>query len=134
MTRSAVNIVERLRAALSSTINREDWDGFDPLIAEAADEIERLRASSAREKRMEEALEKIRRTPSMPFPDPGAHSARAWGVAVYTAWKQIQGIAYVALSSDGRGQEPVIPSTHEIEPSSAQGHAGGDQGDGKNKE
>lgn len=47
---------------------------------------------------LREALEKIRRTPSMPFPDPGAHSAMAWGRAVYSAWQQIQSIARAALS------------------------------------
>lgn len=45
------------------------------------------------------ALEKIRRTPSMPFPDPGAHSERAFGNAVHRAWREIQSIAKEAASA-----------------------------------
>lgn len=44
-----------------------------------------------------EALEQIRRTPSMPFPDPGAHSWRAYADAVHRAYFQIQQIAARAL-------------------------------------
>lgn len=43
-----------------------------------------------------EALEKIRRIPSKPFPDPSAHSWEAWGRAVYRAWQEIQHIAAIA--------------------------------------
>jgi len=39
------DIVTRLRKALPSDIPSEDWDGFDPLFADAIDEIERLRAA-----------------------------------------------------------------------------------------
>lgn len=45
------------------------------------------------------ALEKIRRTPSMPFPDPDAHSERAFGNAVHRAWREIQSIAKEAASA-----------------------------------
>jgi len=73
------------------------------LIAALRNEAPRLLAAARENERMREALEKIRRTPSMPFPDPGAHSAAAWGRAVYTAWKQIQGTAAVALKETQNG-------------------------------
>lgn len=41
----------------------------------------------------EAKLYKIARTPVMPFPDPGAHSERAFSDAVYRAWSDIQRIA-----------------------------------------
>jgi len=47
---------------------------------------------------MREALEKIRRIPSMPFPDPGAHSWITWGQAVYRAYAEIQRTATAALA------------------------------------
>jgi len=54
------------------------------------------------------ALEKIRRTPSRPFPDPGAHSERAFGDAVHRAWREIQSIATEASSSArSAGIEPL---------------------------
>lgn len=47
-------------------------------------------------KRADEAeakLYKIVRTPVIPFPDPGAHSERAFSDALYRAWSDIQRIA-----------------------------------------
>lgn len=58
------------------------------------------------------SLEKIRRTPSMPFPDPGAHSWQAWGRAVHRAWIDIQRIASEGASSArSAGIEPKEPNT-----------------------
>lgn len=42
------DIVARLRKALPSDIPSEEWDGFDPLFADAIAEIERLRAALER--------------------------------------------------------------------------------------
>lgn len=64
-----------------------------PSDAAGAGEVERLR----------EALRKIALTPAMPFPDPGAHSWRAWGSAVHLAWCQIQQIARTTLTP-GKGE------------------------------
>jgi len=72
-------------------------------IAEAIDTA-RL-SSSKRIEELEKALERISRTPTMPFPDAGAHSVAAWGSAVYLAWKQIQNIARAALSPSNGGGE-----------------------------
>lgn len=47
---------------------------------------------------MREALNKIRCTPAMPFPNPDAHSWRAFGEAVRKAWRETQGIARTALA------------------------------------
>jgi len=58
-------------------------------------------------KELREALEKIRRTPTMPFPDAGAHSERTFGQAVWRAWSAIQGIAASALSRTSK------PEPHE---------------------
>lgn len=55
-------------------------------------EIERLRG----------ALDTITRTPTMPFPDRGAHSERAFREAVWNAWSRIQLHARAALAT----QEP----------------------------
>lgn len=46
-----------------------------------------------------DALKKIVRTPAMPFPDPGAHSWRAFYEAVHSAYVQIQFIAREALAA-----------------------------------
>lgn len=46
-----------------------------------------------------EALLSITLIPAMPFPDPGAHSWRAFGEAVYRAYCDIQRTAKQALSS-----------------------------------
>lgn len=51
------------------------------------------------------ALKKIRRTPAMPFPDAGAHSARAFTEAVCHAWCEIQKIADAALAEDEAGRQ-----------------------------
>lgn len=59
---------------------------------------ERANPSDPIREEMARALERIIATPSMPFPDPGAHSWRAWGSAVYSAWQQIQFTARTALS------------------------------------
>jgi hypothetical protein len=46
-----------------------------------------------------DAMRKIVRTPAMPFPDPGAHSARAFYEAVHAAYVQIQFIAREAIAA-----------------------------------
>lgn len=61
---------------------------------ESAKEVERLR----------EALEKIQRTPFMPFPDPGAHSWEAFARRVYGAWADIQRTARIALAAENGEQ------------------------------
>jgi hypothetical protein len=53
---NARDLVERLRKVLPSQTNREDWDGFDPLIAEAADALD---AAQERERGLTEVLELI---------------------------------------------------------------------------
>ena len=56
---------------------------------------------------LREALEKISRTPSRPFPDPGAHSVHAYASAVRVAWSDIQNIARAALALAGVPQEKI---------------------------
>ncbi len=41
-------------------------------------------------KLLREALERVQRIPSKPFPDRGAHSERAFSGAVWQAWRDIQ--------------------------------------------
>lgn len=69
--------------------------------AQAA-ENERLTAEcdEAREERdaMRAALNTIARTPAMPFPDPGAHSERAYHEAVFVAWSRSNQTARAALA------------------------------------
>lgn len=48
--------------------------------------------------RMRAALNTIARTPAMPFPDPGAHSARAYHEAVFVAWSRSNQTARAALA------------------------------------
>ena len=67
---------------------------------------ERARQAEASEARLREALEQIRRVPTTPFPDPGAHSERAFSDAVWTAWSRMQQIASAALSGAGAGEHP----------------------------
>ena len=66
-------------------------------------ENDRLTAAYNEEKARLDALiaevEKIRRTPAMPFPDRDAHSERAFGNAVWTAWSRIQQIACEAIDA-----------------------------------
>ena len=50
----------------------------------------RVEVLTAQNARLREALEEIRRTPNRPFPDAGAHSHRAFGMAVWEAWTAIQ--------------------------------------------
>jgi hypothetical protein len=49
------------------------------------------------------ALEKIIRTPTMPFLDAGAHSWEAFGRAAYAAWRDIQNTARAALNEMSGG-------------------------------
>ena len=58
-------------------------------LAEARERIAKLR----------EALEQVRRTPTVPFPDRSAHSERAFADAVWRAWSRQTQIADAALYS-----------------------------------
>jgi hypothetical protein len=70
----------------------------------AADAIERLSSPRPEDREAVEAdqlraaLQEIIRTPSMPFPDPVAHSWQAWGRAVFLALRTTHDIARRALS------------------------------------
>jgi hypothetical protein len=85
------------------------WQAESPLRVVAKESRERVPASVALERIYAaadetpdpcyDALKKIVRTPAMPFPDPGAHSARAFYEAVHSAYVQIQFIAREALAA-----------------------------------
>lgn len=66
------------------------------------EEIERLTAERdevrAERDAMRAALNTIARTPAMPFPDPGAHSERAYHEAVFLAWSRSNQTARAALA------------------------------------
>jgi hypothetical protein len=85
------------------------WQAESPLRVVATESRERIPASVALERIYAaadetpdpcfDALKKIVRTPAMPFPDAGAHSARAFYEAVHSAYVQIQCIAREALAA-----------------------------------
>lgn len=59
----------------------------------------RLRAEV---ERLKKAHEQILRIPYKPFPDPVAHSWKAYGLAVLAAYQNIRHIARAALAPDGK--------------------------------
>ena len=67
---------------------------------------ERIAELEAQRNRLREALERIHRIPAIPFPDPGAHSERAFSDAVWTAWSRMHQIASAALSATGEHEHP----------------------------
>jgi hypothetical protein len=85
------------------------WQAESPLRVVAMESRERVPAKVALERIYAavdetpdpcyDALKKIVRTPAMPFPDPGAHSARAFYEAVHSAYVHIQFIARTALAA-----------------------------------
>jgi hypothetical protein len=73
-------------AAARAEIERQKVSGIEIDLSAAKRELEALRA----------AVSAIRRTPAMPFPDPGAHSWEAFARRVHKAWNDIQKIANAA--------------------------------------
>lgn len=91
--------------------NGREWAERSPLACVAAEQRERIPATvrlqrildaadepTELEKELIAALKKIRRTPAMPFPDPGAHSWTAYYEAVHRAYFDVQRIASEALA------------------------------------
>lgn len=89
------------------------WQADSPLRVVAKESRERVPASVALDRILKaadetpdplyDAMKKIVRTPAMPFPDPGAHSARAFYEAVHYAYLDIQRIAREALAAATSG-------------------------------
>jgi hypothetical protein len=67
--------------------------------------------------RLWKALEKIKKIPTKPFPDRGAHSERVFADATWTAWSRIQVIARTALHPEPH-EAPADPTTcdHRFKP------------------
>lgn len=63
-----------------------------------ASAVDREMALRAERDAMRAALNTIARTPAMPFPDPGAHSERAYHEAVFVAWSRSNQMARAALA------------------------------------
>ena len=83
-------LVERLEA---------EADACERALHDRYPDIELFREAASRIRALEDAVRKITCTPSRPFPDANAHSLRAWGLAVYAAWHDIQRIARAALET-----------------------------------
>lgn len=77
-----------------------DFATLDEWRARDLEKDARIATLQADNERLREVLQTIIRTPSRPFPDAGAHSFRAWGLAVFQAWKTIQHIARTALTTE----------------------------------
>lgn len=88
--RAARRPSQRSAALIAEETAKQIKDGIAALSPSPAPDV----AASLRA-----ALETIRRTPSMPFPDPNAHSPGAWSTAVYRAWADIQEISKAALTT-----------------------------------
>lgn len=76
------------------------WPPATPCKLKAHHEAWSLYCASleADRERMREALNTIARTPAMPFPDVGAHSAAAYHGAVFRAWSLSNQTARAALT------------------------------------
>ena len=88
-------------------------------LAEAVRLLHRERESHAAEVvRYRAALDKIMRTPTMPFPDPGAHSQEAFGRAVFDAWSRMSLTARYATveppAAAVKAVEEIIHATYEV--------------------
>jgi hypothetical protein len=91
--------------------NGREWAEHSPLACVAAEQRERVPATvrlqrildaadelTELEKELLATLKRIRRTPAMPFPDPGAHSWTVYYEAISRAYFDVQRIAAEALA------------------------------------
>ena len=82
---------EELRQDLRSACDARDLE-----LNRAVEQEERAEQAEAANAELRAALDEIRRIPAMPFPDPCAHSWRAFGQRVFQAWSDIRKIADAA--------------------------------------
>lgn len=101
--RDAGEAEKRIRGAMTSREAKSGWATVQvPDLSALLAEIDRLTRerdeARAERERFRAALNTIARTPAMPFPDPGAHSARAYHEAVFVAWSRSNQTARAALA------------------------------------
>lgn len=95
---------ERLQQQLSDAQAEIDGILEDRATAEAdlAEENDKYNAAQAECERLKEdvvkSLEEMQRIPTIPFPDPGAHSWRAFGERAFTAYSDLRRLSSAILS------------------------------------
>lgn len=108
-----------LLAAVAEVEKAAEWARFH--IEERGKQNDELRAALAAHPEVPNALpwtalEKIRHIPTMPFPDPGAHSWHAFGEAVLRAYCDIQRIASDALATPTSAEQRTREQVIEVQP------------------